>query len=57
MAKAPKILTADEAEKLKQETKDHHNHDGKPCKNHFEEHHDKIIIIEKPKEEVPMVKR
>ena len=52
MAAAPKILTADEAEKLKQKQIDDHNHNHKAgCNHKIEEHHDKIIIIERPREE------
>jgi len=48
MVAAPKIMTANEAEKLKEKRKkDHADEHGADhdCKHGFEEHYDKILVI------------
>lgn len=59
MKAAPKIMTATEAEEYKKKKEEEHakmhaagiEH---TCKHHFEEHHDKILVIEKRKTEEPI---
>ena len=53
MVAAPKIMTAAEAEKYKKKMEqDHENeHGDHDCQHGFEEHYDKILVIERPKEE------
>ena len=61
MVAAPKIMTANEAEKLKEKRKkDHADEHGADhdCKHGFEEHYDKILVIQRPKEDnTPTVRK